>query len=231
MGYILDGLGRAIRLITHLDPEILAVVWLSLKVSFLSTLTAAVFAVPLGLALGFCQFPGKSLVVSLLNTLLSIPTVVVGLVGYSFLSRRGPLGFLGLLFTWKAIVFGQVFVVFPLVTALTVNAAQTIDRQVLFTLRSLGASRWQAARSLVREARFAVMGAVIAGFGRVVGEVGVSMMLGGNIRGATRTMTTAIALETSKGEFAFGLALGIVLLCVTFIINAGLHYFQRGGRP
>ncbi|MBO8126568.1 MAG: ABC transporter permease [Firmicutes bacterium] len=210
-----------------MDPEVLEVVFLSLKVSSLSTLLASVLGLPLGFILATKRFTGRQGIISVLNSLLGLPTVVAGLFVYAFLSRQGILGVLGLLFTWQAIVIGQFVVVLPLITALVLNAIKEIEEGYRETALSLGASRWQAALLVLWEARFAISGAIIAGFGRVLGEVGVSMMLGGNIAGSTRTLTTAIALETSKGDFGFALALGLVLLLISFIINTALHWLRE----
>ena len=158
---------------------------------------------------------------------MAVPTVVVGLFVYGFLSRQGPLGALGLLFTPTAIVIGGTLLASPIVANYTLASVQGADPRILPTARTLGAGRFRAAATLVAEIRFGVFAAVIAGFGRVVAEVGVAMMLGGNIRGYTRTMTTAIALETSKGEFSFGMALGIVLMTVALIVNLFLSLLQR----
>lgn len=206
---------------------------LSIKLAAISTLIAAVIGIPVGFILGTYDFPGRSFLASIVNTLLSLPTVVVGLAIYSFISRRGPLGRFGLLFTPTAIILGQAVLATPIVTALTMNATRSLERDLQMTALSLGASRVQVAYLLLLQARFAVLGALVAAFGRVIAEVGAAMMLGGNIEGYTRTITTAIALETSKGEFAFALSLGIILLLVSFVVNILVHYFQqvkhRGG--
>ncbi len=227
MGYFLDSIVQALKLLVAFDPEVIEVLLLSLKIAGVSTLLASIIGAPLGFILATREFVGRKTVVSILNTLLGIPTVVAGLIAYGFLSRRGLFGALGLLFTWKAIVVGQFIVVMPVITALVLNAVRELDGAYRLTALSLGASRWQAAGLVLLEARFAIIGAIIAGFGRVLGEVGASMMLGGNIAGATRTLTTAISLETSKGEFAFALALGIVLLVVFFVINTSVNYLRE----
>ena len=188
---------------------------------------AALFGVPLGLWLGLSKFRGRRLMITLLNTLMALPTVVVGLVLFGLFSRQGPLGPLGLLFTPLAMIAGQVVLATTIVANLVLAAVTGADRRIINTALTLGASQLQAALQLLREIRFGVMAAVIAGFGRVIAEVGVAMMLGGNIRGTTRTMTTAIALETSKGEFAFGLSLGLVLLGVALLVNLGLNLVQQ----
>ncbi|SHJ48889.1 tungstate transport system permease protein [Malonomonas rubra DSM 5091] len=202
-------------------------VWTSLYTSSTAIVIAGFLGVPVGLWLGLSQFRGRQLLITLLNTLMALPTVVVGLLLFGLFSRQGPLGPLGLLFTPWAMICGQVVLATPIVANLVLTAVSGADNRIINTALTLGASRFQAAHQLLREIRFGVMAAVIAGFGRVIAEVGVAMMLGGNIRNSTRTMTTAIALETSKGEFAFGLALGIVLLTVALLVNLGLNVLQQ----
>lgn len=202
-------------------------VWTSLYTSSCAIVVATVLGVPIGLWLGLSRFRGRKLLITLLNTLMALPTVVVGLLLFGLFSRQGPLGPLGLLFTPMAMIAGQTVLATPIVANLVLAAVAGSDNRIINTALTLGASQFQAALQLLREVRFGVMAAVIAGFGRVVAEVGVAMMLGGNIRNSTRTMTTAIALETSKGEFAFGLALGIVLLSVALFVNLGLNFLQQ----
>jgi len=188
---------------------------------------AALIGVPAGLWLGLSRFRGRQVLLALLNTLMALPTVVVGLLLFGLLSRQGPLGPLGLLFTPLAMIAGQTVLATPIVANLVLAAVTGADQRIISTALTLGASRFQAAIQLLREIRFGVMAAVIVGFGRVIAEVGVAMMLGGNIRNSTRTMTTAIALETSKGEFAFGLALGMLLLSVALLVNLFLNVLQQ----
>lgn len=202
-------------------------VWTSLYTSSCAIVIASLLGIPIGLWLGLSRFRGRQLAITLLNTLMALPTVVVGLVLFGLFSRQGPLGPLGLLFTPMAMIAGQMVLATPIVANLVLAAVTGADTRIINTALTLGASQLQAARQLLREIRFGVMAAVIAGFGRVIAEVGVAMMLGGNIRNSTRTMTTAIALETSKGEFAFGLALGIVLLGVALFVNLGLNLLQQ----
>jgi tungstate transport system permease protein len=225
--YLVGALSRAVDLIIAFDPAVMEIAWLSIKLSAISIIIAAAIGIPVGFTLGTYDFPGRSFLTSIVNTLLSLPTVVVGLAVYSFISRRGPLGRYGLLFTPAAIILGQTILATPIVTALTMNATRSLERDLQLTALSLGASRVQVAMLLLLQARFAVLGALVAGFGRVIAEVGAAMMLGGNIEGYTRTLTTAIALETSKGEFAFALALGIILLLISFMVNILVHYFQQ----
>jgi len=227
LGYWGDSLLTAFELILSFDREVRMAVWTSLYTSSCSIAIAALFGVPIGLWLGLNRFRGRQLLIALLNTLMALPTVVVGLLLFGLLSRQGPLGPLGLLFTPLAMIAGQTVLAAPIVANLVLAAVTGADQRIINTALTLGASRLQAAIQLLREIRFGVMAAVIAGFGRVIAEVGVAMMLGGNIRNSTRTMTTAIALETSKGEFAFGLALGIILLSVALIVNLFLNALQQ----
>jgi tungstate transport system permease protein len=227
LGYWGDSLLTAFELILGFDQEVRMAVWTSLYTSSCSIAIAALFGVPIGLWLGLNRFRGRQLLIALLNTLMALPTVVVGLLLFGLLSRQGPLGPLGLLFTPLAMIAGQTVLAAPIVANLVLAAVTGADQRIINTALTLGASRLQAAIQLLREIRFGVMAAVIAGFGRVIAEVGVAMMLGGNIRNSTRTMTTAIALETSKGEFAFGLALGIILLSVALIVNLFLNALQQ----
>ena len=220
-------LRTAISLIFSGDQDVFQAVWTSLSVASWSTTFAALMGVPIGLAVGLRQFPLKRVAITLLNTLTAIPTVVIGLVIYGFISRQGPLGGLELLFTTKAIILGQTALAIPLVISYTLSAVKGTDVRVIPTALTLGASRMQSLVQVMREIRFGIMAAIIAGFSRVISEVGVAMMLGGNVRGFTRTMTTAIALETSKGEFAFGIALGIILMAVALVINFALNLVQK----
>lgn len=226
MDYLLAGMRQALIWLIAGNAEVYGVVWTSVHIVVLATALASLAGVPLGCIIATNTFPGKRLVVSLCNTLLAMPTVVIGLTVYAFLSRRGPLGALGLLFTPWAIIIGDIILALPIVTAFTVAAVQGVDPRVRETALSLGANSARAALAVVLEARVAIWGAIVAAFGRIIAEVGVAMMLGGNIRGYTRTMTTAIALETSKGDFALGLALGIILLLVAFVVNVTLYVLQ-----
>ncbi|MDY7033907.1 MAG: ABC transporter permease [Thermodesulfobacteriota bacterium] len=226
MDYITGGIFRACGLIFFLDREVLGIALLSLRVSAIATIFASLVGIPLGFIVGTGTFWGKRVVITIFNTLMAFPTVVVGLLLYAFISRQGPLGFLGLLFTPWAMVIGQFILSAPLIVALTISASQGIDPRVRLTALSLGANRFQVAQAVLSEARFALISAVIAGFGRVITEVGCAFMVGGNIRGYTRTMTTAIAMETAKGDFAFALALGFLLLTIAFLVNIFLHWLQ-----
>lgn len=220
-------LRTALSLILAGNRDVFEAVGTSISCASWSTIFAAMMGVPFGLAVGLSQFPLKRVVITLLNTLTAVPTVVIGLVIYGFISRQGPLGGLDLLFTTKAIIIGQTVLAVPIVIGYTLSAVKGADVRVIPTALTLGASRAQGLVQLTREVRFGIMAAVIAGFSRVISEVGVAMMLGGNVRGFTRTMTTAIALETSKGEFAFGIALGIILMAVALVINFALNLVQK----
>jgi tungstate transport system permease protein len=217
----------AFRLIASLDREVFSAVWISVRVAGWATLFAAALGVPAGIAVDLGRFPWKRGVITALNTMMAMPTVVIGLVVYSLISRVGPFGSWGILFTPRAMIIGQTILAVPIVANYTLSAVKGADYRVLPTAATLGASSLQAILQLTREVRFALIAGVIAGLGRVISEVGVAMMLGGNIQWYTRTMTTAIALETSKGEFAFGLALGIVLMGVALVLNLLLNVLQQ----
>jgi tungstate transport system permease protein len=226
MEYLWEGIKQAVRLIISLDNEVSSTVLLSLRISLTATLLASIVGIPLGFLISTREFFLKRPVITLFNTLLSLPTVVVGLFLYSLLSKRGPLGVLDLLFTPSAMVLGQFILATPIIVAFAISAIQALDPRVKLTAMTLGAGPVRTALAVLSEGRFALTSAVVAGFGRVIAEVGAAMMVGGNIRGYTRVMTTAIALETSKGEFAFALSLGFILLFVAFSVNILFHYFQ-----
>ena len=226
MDLLIDSFVSAILLVISLDPEMISIIGVSLKVSCASTVFAAFIGVPLGFTIAFNEFTGKHMIITVLNTLLALPTVVIGLFIYAFVSRRGIFGPLDLLYTQKAIIIGQSILIVPLVTAFTIAAISRIDERYRKTAMTLGANRAQTAWIILREARFGIVSAVIAAFGRVISEVGISMMLGGNIKGFTRTMTTAMALEYDKGSFTLAVALGMVLLGLSFGMNVLFHFFQ-----
>lgn len=220
----------AIALILAGDKEVISAVVTSLDVAIWSVLFASIVGIPVGVGVALGEFPMKSVVRVLLNSFMAMPTVVIGLVVYGFLSRQGPLGSMGLLFTPRAIIIGQAILATPVIANYTLSAIQGADQGILPTARTLGASRLQSLFQLAREVRFGLVAAIIAGFGRVISEVGVAMMLGGNIRLYTRTMTTAIALETGKGDFAYGLALGVILMTVSLAVNIFLTLAQESHR-
>jgi tungstate transport system permease protein len=226
MNYLSEAVRQAFWLIIHFDHELAAVVKTSLGVSLTATFLASLIGVPAGFLIAVTGFRGKRQVEIALNTSMALPTVVVGLVVYSFISRRGPLGVFGLLFTPAAMVIGQFLLATPLITALSLSATKSIDKRAGETARTLGANALQTAGAILSEARYAIIVAVAAGFGRVIAEVGSAMILGGNISGYTRTMTTAIALETGKGEFSLAIALGIILLLLALSINAVVQSFR-----
>lgn len=223
---LLDSLIAGFAMIVNGDPELWAIVFLSLRCTGLACLGACLAGLPLAFFLTNCSFPGKRFVILLLNTLQALPTVVVGLFLYVFISRRGIFGSFDLLYSPAAITLGQFILILPLVTMFILAALSRLDTRYRQTALTLGASEWQANLAVMREARFAIVAALCAAFGRGIAEVGVAMMLGGNIKGYTRTMTTAMALEYDKGEFTLALALGVVLLMVSFSLNAALAFFQ-----
>jgi tungstate transport system permease protein len=225
--FFLGGLWRGLELLAGFDKQVYGIAWLSLRVSLTAVFLAGLPAVPLGLLIAQKTFPGKKIVVVALNTLLALPTVVVGLVVYGLLSRQGPLGVMDMLYTPGAMVLAQAVLAFPIVCALTVAAVTTLDARVMPTALTLGATRAQAARAVLKEARFALLAAMAAGFGRVVTEVGAAIMVGGNIKGYTRTLTTAITLETAQGDFAQGMALGIILLLIALGVNLASFLMQN----
>jgi len=231
IGLIGEGLVRALRLVLSGDPEVLGVTWLSLQLSGAATLLSLVVGLPLGTVLALGRFPGRGLVVSLVNTGMGLPPVVVGLFISILLWRSGPLGFLELLYTPTAIVLAQFVIAVPIVTGLTLAAVQQIPERFRLQMLALGASRVQLVWVLIREARLPMLAALMAGFGAVISEVGASLMVGGNIRGQTRVLTTATVLETGKGNFDVAIALSVILLGVTFLVNWALTWIQqqRGG--
>jgi tungstate transport system permease protein len=220
---ILASLKLAARLAAGGDPELWSIVALSLEVSLASALFACVLGLPLGGLVAVCPFPGRRAVIVLLNALLGLPSVVVGLVVYLMLSRAGPLGSLGILFTPKAIVIAQTLLVLPIVAALSRQFVEDAWREYREQLTSLGVSRLRAIPTLLWDLRFSLLTVVLAGFGRAASEVGAVMIVGGNIDGVTRVMTTAIALETSKGDLPLALALGAILIAVVLALNAGAY--------
>jgi len=208
--------------------ELTLAIWVSLKTSGLAALIASAVAVPAALFLAGRDFRGKRLVLLINQTWMAAPTVVIGLLFYSLLSRSGPFGRLGLLYTQTAMTVGQVFLILPLIVGFSYTALRQVDRRARLTALTLGATRRQAGWIVLREARFPLLVAVLAGFARAISEVGIAMMLGGNIRNATRNITTSIALETAKGEFQNGIVLGAVLLVITLGINLLVQTGLRG---
>jgi tungstate transport system permease protein len=226
MDYIIDGIRGALGIIFSLESEFLTIVSTSIRISLASTALASILAIPFGLWVGTGRFKGRNFVATVLNTLMSLPTVVIGLLVYSLLSRRGPAGGAGILFTPAAMITGQCILAFPLIAAFVAGGARSMGDEALVASRTLGAGRFQSGLLFLREAEPVIITSVLAGFGRVFSEVGISMMLGGNIRFYTRNITTAIALETSRGAFSLGIALGIVLMVIAFFVNAVVYNFK-----
>jgi len=230
MELIWQGLIEAVRLILIGDPYVLQITWLSIQISGTATVLSLLLGIPVGVALALTRFPGRGLLVALVNTGMGLPPVVVGLFVGIFLWRSGPLGALELLYTPAAIVIAQFIIAAPIVTGLTIAAMQQLNPRLRLQLLALGASRWQLLFLLMREARLPLLAAVMAGFGGVISEVGASMMVGGNLLGHTRVLTTATVLETGKGNFEIAIALGVILLVLTFVVNYLLTWVQQRGR-
>jgi tungstate transport system permease protein len=226
---LLDTTFLAIKLLLTGDAALWGTIWISVKVCLLALLLASPPAIALGFLLASFQFPGRRLLIVIVQTLLALPTVVIGLLLYMLLSRHGPFGQMHLLFTQEAMVIGQAILAFPILAALTLAAVQGVDVRVAETAHTLGATRAYTAWTMLLEVRFGIMAAMVSGFGRVISEIGCAMMVGGNIAGVTRNITTAIALETSKGEFIQGIALGIVLVLIALGINVFLALLQGRG--
>jgi len=230
MDFFLKSFIAAFHLIGSLDAELLTTVQVTLSTSGMATLLAALAGIPAGFLVAYNNLPGKRILITLLNTLQALPTVVIGLFVYMLISRRGIFGPLGLLYSQKAMVIGQCILILPLIASLTIAAVSRVDERYRKTAKTLGANGWQTALVVLREARFAIAAAVIAAFARVISEIGISMMLGGNIKGFTRTMTTAMALEYDKGSFTLALALGLVLLMLSLGVNVVFNLIQGKNR-
>ncbi len=222
-----QGFAKAFELIFTFDPEVMGITARTLVISFSSCIVATIICLPLGSLIHFRQFTGKRLLISLIQTFYSIPTVVVGLLVFIIFSRTGPLGYFNLMFTPTIMVIGQIILISPIVLGLTISALSNVDRSITDTARSMGASGWQTGLVTIKEARFAVMAAVTLGFGRAISEVGLALMVGGNIKGYTRVLTTAISLETSKGDVELSIALGIILIVLALIINLVFNRLQQ----
>ncbi|MUM77025.1 ABC transporter permease subunit [Pseudodesulfovibrio sp. F-1] len=219
MDFLLQGFLQGFLLLLSGDPETYSAIWATVAASTMAMAASLSVGIPLGFLLGHKTFPGKKIVRTLVDTLLSFPTVVIGLLVYAFLTHRGPFGGAGLLFTLPAIAIGQTILGLPVIIAMTATAVEALDKRLPMTLTTLGANSRQILWATVVEARFSIMLAAVSAYGRIVSEVGISMMVGGNIKWHTRTITTAISLETGKGEFAMGIALGMVLLTVALTVN------------
>jgi tungstate transport system permease protein len=229
MDSIIEGFIKAFSLIFNLDRELLGIILLSLQVSGTALIISSTIGVPAGTFIGLKKFPGRGFIISLLNTFMGLPPVVVGLFVYLLLSRSGPLGFMGLLYTPSAMVTAQTILALPIIVSLCHSAIINVDPIIGQAAETLGATPYQIANTIVKEARYGILSGIIAGFGRVMAEVGAILIVGGNIVGYTRVMTTTIALETDKGNFELALALGIILLTLSLIINIVLHLFQKKG--
>jgi tungstate transport system permease protein len=229
MNSMIEGFLKAFSLIYNLDQELLGIILLSLKVSGTALIVSSMIGVPAGAVIGLKKFPGRGFIITLLNTFMGLPPVVVGLFVYLLLSRSGPLGFMGLLYTPSAMVAAQTILALPIVASLCHSAIVAVDPIIGQAAITLGATPYQKALTIIKEARYGILSSVIAGFGRVMAEVGAILIVGGNIAGYTRVMTTTIALETDKGNFELALALGVILLIISLIINIALHLIQRKG--
>ena len=227
MTEIWQGLTRALGLIISLDPAVMEIAGRSLRISVTSTLLTSLICLPLGGLIHFRNFPGKRFLVSIIQTFFSVPTVAIGLFVFVLFSRAGPLGGLDLMFTPAIMVIGQVILITPVMLGLTISALSGVDRAILDTALSLGASDFQTSVVALREARYAVLAAVIMAFGRAISEVGIALMVGGNINGFTRVITTAISLETSRGDLELAIALGIILISIALVINIILNRVQQ----
>lgn len=229
MNFIAESFKQAFYLILNLDREVLNIVILSLKVSVGALIFATIAGLPLGAFVGLKNFKGRPVIITILNTFMGLPPVVVGLFLYLILSRSGPLGFLSLLYTPAAMVIAQTILAFPIVAGLTHSTIVRVNPVIKLVSQSLGATSMQTALTVIKEARYGIMAGVIAGLGRVMAEVGAILIVGGNIAEYTRVMTTTIAMETDKGNFELAMALGIILLFIAFIINFALFFIQKRG--
>jgi len=227
MDYIVDGFIKAFFLLIHLDPATTSAIAATLKVSTIAMIISLTIGLPLGFVLGYFDFPGKRHIKTLVDTLLALPTVCIGLIVYALISSRGPLGEWHLLFTLTGIAMGLTVLALPIVIAITAATVENIDPDLKLTLVSLGAGRHHILRTCLWEVRYGILAGVVTVFGRVLTEVGIAMMVGGNIKYHTRTMTTAIALETNKGQFADGIALGIVLMAIALCVNICLSFLRK----
>lgn len=231
MDFLAEGVRRAIALLAGGDAEVLGIAVRTFRIALVATLAACALGMPIGFALATRRFWGRRIALTVVNTAIAFPTVVVGLVMYGVLTREGPLGGLGWLYTWQAIAVADTMLALPIAAALSAAAIQGVDPRVRRTALTLGAGMWRTTWTVAREARFALVAVVTTAFGQVVAEVGAALMVGGNIRGETRTLTTAVTLATAEGDFGFALALGLLLIGVALLVNIALQLLQgRGGR-
>jgi tungstate transport system permease protein len=228
---IVQGIIKAFELIISFDPEVLGITWLSLKISGTATLISLFIGVSIGTAVALTNFYGKRLVISLINTGMGLPPVVVGLFVTILIWRNGPLGFLEILYTPSAMIIAQAIIATPIVMGISLAAIQNLPPNLRLQILSLGASRLQMVWVLIKEARLPLLAAIMAGFGGVISEVGASIMVGGNIKGYSRVLTTATVMETGKGNFDIAIALGIILLLLAFLVNLMLTQIQQRQRP
>ena len=231
MDLILDGIKKAFWLLVTFDPEVMSITWLSLKVSGIATLVSLILGISIGSVIALTRFPGRRIAVSLVNTGMGLPPVVVGLFVSIMLWRNGPLGFLEILYTPAAMIVAQAVIATPIVMGITLAAMQQLPKKLRLQILALGATRLQMVWILIKEAKLPLLAAVMAGFGGVISEVGASIMVGGNIKGYSRVLTTATVMETSRGNFDVAIALGIILLLLAYVINAVLTHIQQRERP
>jgi tungstate transport system permease protein len=231
MDLVFEGIKKAFYLLITFDPEVMGITLLSLEVSGIATLISLLIGISIGVAVALSRFIGKRIVVSLINTGMGLPPVVVGLFVTIFLWRNGPLGFLGILYTPTAMIIAQTVIATPIVMGITLAAIQQLPQKLRLQILALGATRLQMVWILIKEARLPLLAAVMAGFGGVISEVGASIMVGGNIKGYSRVLTTATVMETSRGNFEIAIALGIILLLLAYFINLILTQIQQRERP
>ena len=227
MNFLFEGFFQAINLLLSGNAETFSAIWSTVRVSSYSIGCSLFIGIPLGFCLGYFDFSGKKPLRTIVDTMMALPTVFIGLLVYAFLTRRGPLGDFGLLFTLPGIAIGQTILALPIVIGLSATAVESMDQKLRITIMSMGANRRQLFISSLWEARHGILAGAIAAYGRVMTEVGISMMVGGNIKWHTRTITTAIALETNKGQFGMGVALGLVLLAIAFGVNVSVSSLRR----
>jgi len=227
MDFLLEGFIQAFELLLSGSAETYSAVWATVRVSSYSLGCSLLIGIPLGFCLGYFNFKWKKALRTIVDTLMALPTVFIGLLVYAFLTHRGPLGNIGLLFTLPGIAIGQTILALPIVTGLSATAVESMDKKLRIMIMSMGANRRQLFLSTLWESRHGILAGAIAAYGRVMTEVGISMMVGGNIKWHTRTITTAIALETNKGQFGLGVALGLVLLAIAFCVNLSVSFLRR----
>ena len=231
MDLILEGIKKAFWLLITFDPEVISITLLSLRVSGTATVISLLIGISIGTAVALSEFPGRKIIIGLINTGMGLPPVVVGLFVTIFLWRNGPLGFLGILYTPAAMIVAQTVIASPIVMGITLASIQQLPKKLRLQILSLGATRFQMVWILIKEARLLLLAAVMAGFGGVISEIGASIMVGGNIKGYSRVLTTATVMETSRGNFDVALALGIILLLLAYFINLILTQIQQRERP